>query len=65
MPLTLIIKISPTSVTQSSVDMAKDEFGENNYGKNKSRILSALFVSKDLTKAGYLTSNTKKAFKLL
>ena len=53
---------SPTSVTQSLIDVANDEFGESDYGKDEVRILSVYSASKKSTGAGFLTSGTKKVF---
>ena len=50
---------------QSLIDLADDKFGGGNHGKDKVRILSVYFIFKNLTKANYLTSNTKNAFNFL
>ena len=63
--IALMLRTSPISVTQLSINLANDEFGENNYGKDEVTILSAFFASMDLTRAGYLTSGPKKTFNFL
>ena len=42
--------------------MADNDFNKNDCDKDKVRILSAFFVSKDSTGAGYFIFGTKKAF---
>ena len=64
-PLIWMLRKSPTSVTQLSIDLVNQEFGGNDCGENKAKILSAFFVFKDPTGVGYLTSNTKKTFNFL
>ena len=60
-----MFRISLISVMQLSIDLANNKFGGSNCGENKTRILSALFMSKDPTRADYLTSGAKKTFQLL
>ena len=59
-PLTSMLRKSLTLVIQLLINMANDKFDRNNYGENEARILSASSASKDLTRAIYLTSNTKE-----
>ena len=60
-----MLSTSPVLVIQSSKNLAENEFGKSDCGKDKTRILLASFASKDLTGAEYLISGAKKAFNLL
>ena len=60
-----MLRMSPTLVMQSSINLANNEFGKGVYGEDEARILSASSASKNLTRAGYLIFGTKKVFNFL
>ena len=60
-----MLRTSLISVTESSINLADNEFDKGDCGEDEAKILLIISTSQNLTGAGYLTFGAQKAFNLL